>query len=390
MQIVDIVLLGVLVAAFAVGAIRGFVASLGTIVGVVVGGVVAVWSLPLLGPLWAEVRWRSAIAAAVAIAIVLLCGALGSAVGAALRRGAERVRLAGLDRAVGAVTGTVATALVLLMVGQSVAVSGAPVISSAVASSRILTVLDAITPPPVDVALAQLRSVVVDDTLPTLDQVLAAPDVAAAPPLDLDDPALRAASQSVARISGTAYACGVSLTGSGFVAAPDLVVTNAHVVAGVDSPLVELPGLPARAGRVVSFDPEHDLAIVAVPGLGATPLDLSGSLGAGDAAAVEGYPLGGPLRSTGATVLTKGSAPVPDIYDASRGLREVYALAADVEPGNSGGPLLTADGRVAGIVFARGVDVADRGYAMTLGELNPELRAVTPDSPEVATGACAR
>src|SRR5690606_24875314 len=111
---------------------------------------------------------------------------------------------------------------------------------------------------------------------------------------------------SVARISGTAYSCGLSMTGSGFVAAAGLVITNAHVVAGVETPLVELPGGRAQEGRLVYLDPVDDLAVIAVDDLDARALPIADPAAAGSQAAVQGYPRGGPFTSSTAAVLTVG------------------------------------------------------------------------------------
>lgn len=391
MLVIDVVVVGALIAAFVVGAVRGLVASLGTIAGLVLGGFLAAWLVPLLGPLLVDLipapTWRSVISAAVAVGLVVGCAAIGSAIGSAIRRGVDRAKLSLLDRGLGAIAGAAAAALVLLMVGQSIVATGAPALAPAVASSRVLGWIDALTPPPVDAALAQVRSLVIDEGLPTLGELLDVQATSTAPPVALDDPALQAAAGSVARISGTAYACGVTVTGSGFVVEPDLLATNAHVVAGVDTPLVELPGREAREGRVVYFDPTDDIALVAVGELEAPPLALA-DLAVGDAAVVQGYPHGGPFTSGGAAVLSVGVALVPDIYDAATAPREIYALAADVQPGNSGGPLLTATGAAAGVVFARGEDGTGRGYAITMSELEPALAATSGDSATVGSGAC--
>lgn len=391
MLVIDAVVVVVLVVAIVVGAARGLVASLGTIAGLVLGGFLAAWLVPLAGPLLISIvpdaLWRSVVSAALAIGIVVACAAIGSAIGRAVRRGVDAVKLSVLDRGLGALAGAAATALVLLMVGQSVVAAGVPVIAPAVASSRVLGWIDALTPPPVDTALAQVRSLVIDEGLPTLGELLDVQATSTAPPVALDDPALQAAAGSVARISGTAYACGVSMTGSGFIVADDLLATNAHVVAGVDSPVVELPGREAREGRVVYFDAVDDIALVSVDGLDAPALDRV-DLSPGDSAVVQGYPHGGPFTSTGASVLSVGVVPVPDIYDTGVAPREIYSLAADVQPGNSGGPLLTAAGDVAGIVFARGEDGAGRGYAITMAELEPALAAIAAGSATVASGSC--
>ncbi|MBN9213272.1 MAG: colicin V production protein [Microbacterium sp. SCN 70-200] len=392
MLVVDIVVVAALIVAFAVGLSRGFVASLGTIVGLVAGGFAAVWLVPLLTAALADaapdLTWRPALSAAAAVLLVVGGAAIGSAIGAALRRGVDRAKLSVIDRGLGAVVGTVATALVLLMAGQAVVATGTPGLSTAIASSRVLRWVDDLTPEPVDSALAQVRGLVLDEGLPTLGELLEIQTTTTSPPVALDDPALQTAAASVARISGTAYACGVSMTGSGFVVADDLLVTNAHVVAGITQALVELPGRTAREGRVVYFDPVDDIALVAVDGLDAAALPLNDDLAPGDAAVVQGYPYGGPFTSMSAAVLSRGTVAVPDIYDASSAPREIFALQADVAPGNSGGPLLTSDGEAGGIVFARGEDGAGRGYAITIAELEPALQATTAGSATVSTGSC--
>lgn len=389
MLIVDLIVIAALVSAFVVGIARGFIATAGTIAGLVVGALVAGWAVPIVGGWIPDAQWRGLAGAAAAIGLVIAGGAIGSAIGAVLRRGVERARLKGIDRILGAGIGTIATALVLLTVGQSLASTGTPVISSAVASSRVLGFIDDLTPDPVDAALAQVRGVVLDEGIPKLGELLQTTTRPTVPPIALDDPDLAEAAASVARISGTAYACGLSMTGSGFVAASDLIVTNAHVVAGVDTPLIELPGGIAREGRVVYFDAVDDLAVIAVDDLDAAALSLTDDLEPGDTAVIQGYPLGGPFTTTAAAVLSVGQVPVPDIYDRSAALREIYALSADVQPGNSGGPLLTGDGEVAGVVFARGSDDETRGYAMTAAEVEPVLTGVTAESRAVSTGDCA-
>lgn len=245
-----------------------------------------------------------------------------------------------------------------------------------------------LTPEPLDTALARIRSVVLADGLPRLGELLR-PEVAeTAPAISLDDAALQQAAASVARVSGTAFSCNASMTGSGFVAAPGLVVTNAHVIAGVEVPVIELPGVLAREGRVVYFDPIDDLAVIAVEGLDAAPLTIAPPLGVGASAAIQGFPLGGPFTSVAAQVLSVGTVPVPDIYNESVAPREIYALATDVQPGNSGGPVLTAAGEVAGVVFGRGETDDARGYALTSTELREALAASSVSAGAVATGAC--
>ncbi|WP_065570286.1 MarP family serine protease [Microbacterium oleivorans] len=389
MLVVDIIVVLVLIAALFGGLLRGLVATAGTLIGIILGAVIAVWLTPVIAPTFAGWEYRSLVLAIIALGIVVLLASLGTAVGRRLRRGVDRARLAPLDRILGGLVNTVAAAIVLLLASGAIVGSGMPVVAPAVASSRVLGAIDAITPPPVDSALAELRGFIVDEGIPRVGDLLAPEVEPTAPPVSLDDPQLERAAASVARISGNAYACGASLTGSGFVVAEDLVVTNAHVVAGVDTPLVELPGRDAEEGRVVYFDPIDDLAVISVSGLDAQPLPIVGDVAPGTPVAVQGYPLGGPFTSTAAYVLSVGNAIVSDIYEDSSQPREIYALEADVRPGNSGGPLLTAKGEVTGLVFARGQDDASRGYAMTTEELRPALD-VSPDAATVSSGKCAR
>ncbi|WP_405375512.1 MULTISPECIES: MarP family serine protease [unclassified Microbacterium] len=389
MLVVDIIVVLVLIAALFGGLLRGLVATAGTLVGVVLGAIIAVWLTPVIAPAFTDWEYRSLVLALIALAIVAVLAGIGTAVGARLRRGVDRAKLGAIDRVLGGVVNTAAAAVIVTLVSGAIVGSGMPGVAPAVASSRVIGIIDAVTPEPVDTALAELRGFIVEEGIPRVGELLAPEVEPTAPPVALDDPELERAGASVARISGNAYACGASLTGSGFVAAPGMVITNAHVVAGVETPVIELPGREAVEGRIVYFDATDDLAVIAAPGLDAEPLTIIDPVAAGTSVAVQGYPLGGPFTSGVAYVLSVGSALVADIYDEDASPRQIYALEADVRPGNSGGPILTEDGEVAGVVFARGEDDEQRGYAMTTAELAPALEAsVTGDA--VSSGACTR
>jgi len=388
--VVDVVLILLLVLSVVVGLRRGLMASLGLFVGVVLGAVAAYWVMPFVSE-WVPLSvWRPAATIAAGIFLLIVGGVLGSAVGRSLRRGVDRIRLRVPERILGGLVSLVATALAFTFVGGALVATGTPVVSSALASSSVLRVIDSLTPEPVRAALAQVRGSVLADGLPNLGQLLAPQVTPTAPDVALDDPALAQAAQSVAKITGTAYACGITSSGSGFAVSDDRIVTNAHVVAGVDQPIVELPGRTAVEGRIVYFDPVDDLAVIAVDDLGATPLPVVATLPAGASAVVQGYPHGGPFTSGAAQVVSVGTAAVPDIYDGASQPREIYALAATVQPGNSGGPLLTPTGEVTGVVFARS-DVDDNtGYAMTPTELTPVLSQLDGLDAAVESGVCAR
>jgi S1-C subfamily serine protease len=388
--IIDVVLIVVLVLALVVGVRRGLLASLGILIGVVLGGLAAFWLVPIVNDVW---PWQNTrVFAVIALVLLLVIGGAAAvgALGAALRRGVDRsAPLRAIDRVLGGAFAVLAGALSLSLISASVIPTGTPVVSAALGSSQVLRTIEALTPRPVAEALARVRSAVLDEGLPQLGVLLDLDVQPTAPPVALDDPELTEAAASVARVSGVAYACGTSATGTGFVIAPDRVATNAHVVAGVSAPVVELPGQPAREGRVVYFDAVDDLALIAVDGLGAAALPVVPPLVPGTAAVIQGYPWGGPFTSINAEVISAGSVLVPDIYGEASNLRDIYALAADVQPGNSGGPLLTDDGDVAGVVFARAETDAARGYAMTTAELEPVLAGATGWTEAVSTGSCA-
>ena len=388
MQLFDLVLLVVLFIALMAGLSRGLLATLGGLIGLIIGGVAAFWAVPAVNDMLPSSEWRGPVSIAVALLLPLFGASLGAGLGHNLRQGVDRTSLRPLERLLGGVANVGVVALALSFVGNAVSATGAPGVSSAVSSSAVLRTIDELTPPAVGRPLAEMRAIVLDDGLPRLN-ILMVPREAPVVPGRVENPALEASAQSVARISGVAYACGKSSTGSGFVVAADRLVTNAHVVAGVDRPVVELPGGAVREGRVVYYDPVDDLAVIAVDDLDADPLGVAPTLSAQDRAVVQGYPYGGPFTSGSAEVISVSTVRVPDSYGRGGAEREVYSLAAVVRPGNSGGPLLTTGGEVAGVIFARDDSAEDIGYAMTSAELLPVAAEAEGLGAAVSTGQCA-
>ncbi|POH67739.1 serine protease [Cryobacterium zongtaii] len=384
--ILDVILVVLLLASLGAGYRSGLIGSLSGVLGLVAGAVAAYFVVPLV-PTWVPAaEWRTPASIAAALLLVIAGLTIGESIGLALRRRTPR-KLRGVDRLFGAVIGVAAAAAVMSMVAFSVGALGIPPLTSAIASSGVVRTIDSVTPDPVKSFLAQLRSTVVDDGLPLIADAFGGQSPTL-PEAQLDSAALDTAAASVLRITGNAVACGQSQSGSGFVIAPERVMTNAHVVAGVAEAVVEVPGAGALTGEIVYFDPVDDLAIIAVPGLAAAPLTLQGDLSVDSEGVSLGYPFGGPFDSDPARVMSVGSMLVADIYGQSPTARAVYTLAADVQQGESGGPLLSADGRVAGVIFAKAANTANVGYALAMSEVAPVVDQADGLSATVSSGTC--
>ena len=383
----DIVLALVLLAYLVQGYRLGLVRSIGAILGIIAGGIAAALVAPLVGSFVKDGTGKVIATIVTAIVLVLLGHAVGSGIGAAIGGVLRRSPLGIVDRLLGAAAQLVVSALAISMIASLAVALGVPFVAQPIASSVVIGTIDAVTPAPVTRALAQLRSTVLASGIPQLGIPLGTGGSTTVPGVTQTD-GLRTAVQSVVKITGSAPACNQQQSGSGFVIAGNRVLTNAHVVAGVTSPVVLTPGGQALTGRVTSFDPKRDLAVIAVAGLKAATLTVAPSPAVGDTGVIAGYPFGGPFTEGGAQVVQTGAVTVPDVTGGGRTSRRIAALAADVEQGDSGGPLLTTGGRVIGIVFAKSTSKADLGYAMTPDEFDGLVTRAPSLSSAVSTGSC--
>lgn len=387
--ILDLLLVLLLIAALINGYRSGLFRSVFGILGLVAGGIAAYFVVPLVGSWVPEPEWRTPASIAAALVLIFIGLSIGGAIGSALRRGVKRIKLGPVDRVLGGVFSAAAAALVASMVAMSVGSLGVPFLSPAIASSTVISGIDRLTPDPVKTFIAQLRSAAVNQGLPRVVDAFTGP-APELPVFDTDNPALALAEQSVVRITGTAYSCGQSQSGTGFVVSEDRIITNAHVVAGVTSPVIESPSGESLQGEIVYFDSVDDLAIIAVDGFSAAPLELTENLAPGSLAVADGYPFGGPFVSDPAEVLSVGSLSVADIYGQDPTPRQVYTLASDVQQGESGGPLLNDAGQVAGVIFAKSTDTANVGYALAMDEVAPVANGAADLSAPVSSGTCVR
>ena len=387
MNVVDVVL--VVVALFAayqgarVGALVQVCAIAGFLGGLYVGALLASVTVT-----WAHTPTaRTAVALTTMVGTAFALGMIGRILGGVL---VVRVH-PGIARSFDAFLGTlvaVAAALVTFWLLASTLVnSSSVVIDSAILQSRIINSLDDVLPAPPSV-FSQAQGFLTAEGFPPVFASLAP---ASARPVALPSNALlrsavEAAGASTVKIEG--YGCGVIQEGSGFVAAPGLVVTNAHVVAGIPQPLVQV-GTSVKRTTVVLFDPSFDLAVLRVSGLDVPALRLDpGTVTRGTQAAVMGYPEGGPFTVDAAGVMALFEAQGRDIYGQGLTLRNVYELDAVVRPGNSGGPMVLPDGEVAGVVFSRSTVNQDVGYALTSPDVLSRVALAESATAAVGTGGC--
>jgi S1-C subfamily serine protease len=289
--------------------------------------------------------------------------------------------LATLDGLLGAaLTGCVALGVCWIVGAVALQTPGARALRPQFRTSIVLRELNRVLPPsgPILNALARF------DPLPRVSGPR--PQLARPAPAIAHDPEVRAASASVVRILGTA--CGLGMEGSGWVAAPGLVVTNAHVVAGEESTTVQLDGDGIKLdAQAVHFDPRNDLAVLRVSGLDRRGLRLASGAASGTAGAVLGFPKNGPYDVEPARLGPTLPTISQDAYGRGPIRRQVTVLRADVREGNSGGPVVDGGGRVLTTVFAATAAARSRGG---YGVPNPVVRAALRDSSRpVATGPCA-
>lgn len=215
-----------------------------------------------------------------------------------------------------------------------------------------------------------------------------APAEAADPAPAETEPAGVPAEAAVVRLTGTAAQCGQVQSGSGVAVAPDRVLTNAHVVLGVDAPTVTDAQRGVHDARIVHLDTARDLAVLALDGADLPVMPLGAELVGGESALVMGHPDGGPFASTPATVQAVGEVPLGDVVTGAASMVDVYTLAADIRHGYSGGPVVDAAGSLAGLVFARAPGADPVGYALSADSIAPAVAAAPGMTATVPSGDC--
>ncbi|MCX6422380.1 MAG: MarP family serine protease [Actinobacteria bacterium] len=394
MNIVDWVIIGALVVFAWSGWRQGFIAGILSFVGFLGGGLVAAYIVPRVVNTFATPGlWEAIIVATVVLAAALLGQALVGGLGRRLRGRITWRPAQAVDHVGGAALNVLALVVVLWIIASSIALLPDVAFTRSIRESTVLSTVDRAVPDPARNLFSGIRKAFESSDFPRVFAGIgeaAGPEVAAPDDRVLRRPAVRATWKSIVRVSGPAPECTTEVTGSGFVIAADYVMTNAHVLAGVSDPSVSIPGfITSRSAEVVYFDSAIDVAVLHVPGLDAVPLQFSDVVAStGDPAVVAGFPGGGPLDASAARVRALIEARGEDIYGQAGVVRSVYSLRGSVIPGNSGGPLLSPDGKVYGVVFASGLGDPTTGYALTAEQVAPAVAASSGATAVLDTGSC--
>ncbi|HYY17754.1 MAG TPA: MarP family serine protease [Streptosporangiaceae bacterium] len=392
-DLLDLALL-VLAAAFAVSGYRqGFIVGSLSFAGFLGGAVIGALFAPGISRHLVGGQNQQDLVAVVLLVLLAIIGQFAaSAIGTALRSHISWRPAAFLDSVGGAAVSVLSVLLIAWVIGSVLVASPFSGVVSQVNDSAVLRTVDRLMPSTARTMFSDFRRLLASGPFPEVFSGIGAAhalSVAPGDPAVLNSAGYQDARNRVFKIKGTAPSCSRVIEGSGFVYAPHHIITNAHVVAGVTQGLtVFSDDNKAYPAAVVFYDPQVDIAVLYVPDLNVAPLSFAGQAQVGANAVVAGYPLDHGFTPVPARVGGIQDATGPDIYQTSQVTRQIYEIKANVEPGNSGGPLIAANGNVYGVVFAAAVGVADTGFVLTAAEVAADAHAGRASTVQVSTEGC--
>jgi S1-C subfamily serine protease len=389
--LVDLTLVALMLIFALNGYRQGFVIGLMSFVGFFGGALIGLQLGPLLAQRFADDPIRVLVSLAAVFGLAAAGQAVAGFVGARLRDAIRNPSARRLDDLGGALVSVFAVLLVVWLVAAPLSSSSFPLLNRSIRNSAILGTVDRVMPAQAKALSDALRQTVDTRGFPDVFGGLTPTRVRAVPEPDpalAGSPLVQRAHSSVVKVLGTAPSCSRRIEGSGFIYAPEHVMTNAHVVAGTRSNVVEVNG-NRRSARVVSYDPERDLAVLYVPGLEGPVMRFGGPAQTGSDAIVLGFPLDGPYDAQSARVRDRRDITGPDIYNTGKVTREVYTIRGLVRSGNSGGPMLSTDGSVLGVIFAAAADDSQTGFAITADEASSVASDGQNRTEATSTGGCA-
>lgn len=397
MSWVDLVVVALALIAAVSGWRHGMAVALLSFVGVLGGAIIGVRVAPLLAQGISSPGSRVIVSVAVVVLLVVLGETTGVFLGRRVRDRITGDRTLAVDSTLGSILQALAVVVAAWLVALPLASASLPAVASGVRGSEVLRAVDSVMPTVAKQLPADLRQLLDNSDFPDVLSPFAQTPVTATGVPDAalaKSPAVAAARPSVLKVRGRAPSCQRQLEGSGFVIGPELVMTNAHVVAGTDSTTVEGPGKRGRVSElpshVVYYDPEVDIAVLRVPGLTARSLEFAPDAEkSGADAIVLGYPLDGPFTITPGRIRQEINLKGPDIYDSGEVTRDVYTVRATIRSGNSGGPMIDTSGQVTGVVFGAALDDPETGFVLTVAQVSAAAEAAPARTAAVGTGSCA-
>lgn len=391
LNLVDVVVVALLVYAVFRGYVQGALSQVAAFGGLVAGLVAGALGAPALAR-----RFVDGPGAELALLVigglvisVLLGQAIGVTIGVRLRAAAHRAGAGVVDRGAGVVVGVIGLVIMVWLLAGALAHGPSQRVAEEIRGSAAMEVLGAALPTPPNL-VGRVASYLDNQGFPQVTAGLGGGITA--PPVDETSPQAAQAAAAAGRPSTVqvqARGCGGVSSGSGFVTQPGFVVTNAHVIAGNSAITVRDAG-GEREAAPVWFDPDLDMAVLRAPGTTAQPIGwASGPVDRGVEGATLGFPGGQrEMVTRPATVAGRSDAVGRDIYGGGQVSREVLTLSADVQRGDSGGPFVTANGQVGGLVFAASAARPGTGFALTVEQVRADVQQAVAENAERGVGRC--
>jgi len=376
------------------GARHGLITTLPATAGVLGGTALGLIATPMIMQNFTNNITKIAVWMGLLVLLVALGETLGVWLGRSIRDHVKLGPFASVDYTLGALVQCAVVFVVAWVFALPLTQVPVPGLAAAIKGSVVLGTVNNLMPPEADGLSHEVSNLLSTGVNAATGPFTRTPITEVDPPdaaLQNSD-IVQAVRPSVVKVRGRAPGCSkgvIGLEGSGFVVSPERVMTNAHVVAGTSDDVVEVGGGQLTA-HVVYYDPEVDVAVLAVPGLEAAALPLDQQeYDTGQNAIVLGYPLDGPYTARAARIRQRIKLNGPDIYGTQKVTRDVFTVRSTVKSGNSGGPMIDPRGRVIGMIFGAAVDDQETGFALTAQQVARVVATAPGMVRPVSTGSCA-
>ena len=372
---------------YSIGFVRQFLSTIGFFGGLLIGAKLEKYTILMAH----SSNARSLIGLVTTLGMALVLVTIMEYVGINIKNKLIKIKINLLDSGLGSVISVITLILGIWLISSLINNLRVPGIQTYINQSKIITYLNKKLPPAPTI-LSDLGKIIDPNGFPQVF-INGEPNITQVtklPQLGQFQNVINKEENSVVKIVG--QGCGGIVEGSGFVAYTNLIITNAHVVAGIAHPYITTLSGRNYDAKIVFFDPNLDLAILRVDGLSPNnqAIPISNQIySSGQAAFIMGYPGGGNLTAVPASVINQIEATGQNIYGNNTISRSIYELNANVIPGNSGSPLINASGQVIGLIFAQSTNYNHVGYALTTPKIVSDLNNVKSSTNTVSTGNCA-